>query len=123
MEVQSNMAKASIPQRLKAKEIDAATTAEQLITSPGQIPELVKALQTEKGSAKYRYEKSLRLVSDRRPELIYPCFDAFDQFFDRIDDKAAILAFAKRKLQNTRKQVVKKAERFLRTRVEIREAS
>jgi len=117
------MAKASIPQRLKAKEIDAATTAEQLITSPGQIPELVKALQTEKGSAKYRYEKSLRLVSDRRPELIYPCFDAFDQFFDRIDDKAAILAFAKRQLQNTRKQVVKKAERFLRTRVEIREAS
>ena len=37
-----------------------------------------------------------------------------DQFFDLIDDKPAILTFAKRQLQNARKQVAKKAERFLR---------
>lgn len=49
--------------------------------------------------------------------------DAFDQFFDRIEDKAAILAFVRRQLQNTRKQVAKKAERFLRTHVEIRDVS
>ncbi|HSW02615.1 MAG TPA: hypothetical protein VLI39_20800 [Sedimentisphaerales bacterium] len=213
------MAKASVLQQLKTKEIDVATAAERLIANPSQIPELVKALQTEKGSAKYRYEKSLRLVSERRPELIYPHFnafvallahennflkwgaivtianlttadaegrfeaiferyyapicgptmvtaanligssprivrcklhlarritqeilkiekaqyeyhgspspecrnvavghaiDAFDQFFDLIDDKTAVLTFAKRQLNNTRKQVAKKAERFLR---------
>jgi hypothetical protein len=77
MEVQSNMAKASVLQQLKTKEIDVAAAAERLVANPGEIPELVEALQAEKGSAKYRYEKALRLVSERRPELIYPYFDAF----------------------------------------------
>lgn len=213
------MAKASVLQQLKAKEIDAATAAERLVANPGEIAGLVEALQTEKGSAKYRYDKALRLVSERRPELIYPHFDAFtalldhennflkwgailtianltavdtvgrfeaifdryyapiagptmvtaaniigsspriaqakphliqriakeilkvedaqyehhgspslecrnvaighaidafDEFFDRIDDKAAVQAFVKHQLNNTRKQVAKKAERFLR---------
>lgn len=219
MEVQSNMAKASVLQQLKAKEIDVATAAERLVANPGEITELVEALQTEKGSPKYRYEKALRLVGERRSELIYPywdvfgallahednflkwgaivtianlttadaegrfdaiferyyapiagptmitaanivgsspkiaqakphlaqritqeifkveganyeyhgspspecrniaighAIDAFDQFFDLIDDKAAVLAFARRQLNNARKQVAKKAERFLR---------
>jgi hypothetical protein len=228
MEVQSNMAKASVLQQLKAKEIDVATAAERLIANPGEIMELVEALRTEKGSAKYRYEKALRLVGESRPELIYPywdafaalldhennflkwgaivtianlttapaegrfealferCYapiagptmitaaniigsspriaqakphliqriakeilkvedaqyehhgspspecrnvaighaiDAFDQFFDRIDDKPDVQAFVKRQLNNTRKQVAKKAERFLRAHVAIHDAS
>ena len=40
--------------------------------------------------------------------------DAFDLFFEQIDDKAKVIAFVKRQLKNTRKQVAKKAERFLR---------
>jgi len=215
------MIKASIPEQLKAKQLDVATAAERLIASPDMIPELVEALQAERSTAKYLYEKTLRLVSEGRPELIYPHFDAFaalldhennflkwgaimtiahlspvdaagrfeaifdryyapipgptmitaaniigsspeivrakphltqriaqeilkvegaeyehhgspspecrnvaighaidafDQFFDRIDDKATVLAFVKGQLKNTRKQVAKKAERFLRTR-------
>jgi hypothetical protein len=222
------MAQASILQQLKAKEIDAVTAADRLVAAPGRIPELIDALQTEKGSAKYAYEKTLRFVSERRPELIYPDFDAFaalldhensflkwgaimtianltavdasgrfealfdryyapvaspvmvtaanligsspkiarakphlaqritqeilkveeahyerhgspspecrhvaighaldafDQFYDLIDDKAAILAFAKRQLQNTRKQVARKAERFLRAHVATHDVS
>jgi hypothetical protein len=39
---------------------------------------------------------------------------AFDAFFDKITDKAAVLKFVKRQLKNTRKPVVKKAEQFLR---------
>lgn len=222
------MVRASIIEQLKTKQVDVATAAAGLIRNPDSIPQLVKGLRTEKSSAKYSYEKALRQVGERRPELIYLYFeafaglldhensflkwgaivtianltavdvegrfealfdryyapiagstmitaanviassprivrskpyliqriaqeilkvekakydhhgspspeyrnvaighalDAFDQCFDRIEDKAAILAFAKRQLQNTRKQVVKKAERFLRVHVEIQGVS
>jgi hypothetical protein len=222
------MVRASIIERLKTKQVDVATVVAGLIRNPDPIPRLVEELRTERSSAKYSYEKSLRQVSERRPNLIYPHFeafaalldhennflkwgaimtianltavdaegrfeaifdryyapipgptmitaaniigsspriirakphlaeriareilkveqaeyehhgspspecrnvalghaiDAFDQFFDRIEDKAAILAFAKYQLQNTRKQVVKKAERFLRMHVEIHDVS
>ena len=40
--------------------------------------------------------------------------DAFDQFFDQIEDQAAIVKFVRRQLKNTRKPVAKKAEKFLR---------
>ena len=40
--------------------------------------------------------------------------DSFDQFFDQIEDKAAIIKFVKRQLKNTRAKVVKKAEKFLK---------
>jgi hypothetical protein len=221
------MAQTSILQQLRTKRIDVATGADRLVADSDSIPELVEALQTERSSAKYAYEKVLRLVSERRPELIYPHFnavaalldhensflkwgaimtmanltavdtegrfetlfdryyapicgptmvtasniigssprivqakphltqrvtteilkvekaqyqhhgspspecrnvvlgqaiDAFDPFFDRIDDKAAVFAFVKRQLTNTRKQVVKKAERFLRVHIEIHDA-
>jgi len=214
------MASTSILHLLMTKKIDIPTTIEQVVSAPEQIPELVAALRTEKRSLKYVYEKVLRLVSERRPELVYPHFDAFaalldhensflkwgaimtvanltavdaesrfealfdryyapipgptmvtasniigsspkivqakphltqrivteilkveqaeyehhgspspecrnvvlgqaidafDQFFERIDDKPAVLGFVRRQLQNTRKQVAKKAERFLRT--------
>ena len=76
------MAKASVLQPLKAKEIDVATAADRLVADPGQIPELVETLQAEKGSVMYTYEKTLRLVSKRRPELIHSHFDAFVALLD-----------------------------------------
>ncbi len=219
------MAAKNILHLLTTKEIDVAAAVDQVVSAPEQIPELVAALRAERRSVKYAYEKVLRLVSERRPELIYPHFDAFaalldhensflkwgaimtvanltavdtgnrfealferyyapiagpamitasniigssprivqakphltqritseilkvedaryehhgspspecrnvaishavdafDQFFDRIDDKAAVVAFVKRQLTNTRKQVAKKAERFFRTHVAVR---
>ncbi|MGE5293558.1 MAG: hypothetical protein ACM3VT_01890 [Solirubrobacterales bacterium] len=222
------MAQASVLEQLKTKQIDVATAAERLVSNPEQISGLIEALQAERGSVKYACEKSLRLVSERRPELTYPHFDAFaalldhennflkwggimtianltavdvenrfeaifdryyapiggpamitaaniigssptivrskprlasrivqeilkvekarykhhgtpspecrnvaighaidafDQFFDLIEDKASVTTFVKRQLKNTRKPVAKRAERFLRTHVEIREPS
>ncbi len=222
------MAKASTMERLKAKQVDVATAAEELTERPEEIAQLIAGLQAEKSSAKYAYEKTLRRVSERRPELVCPYFeafaalldhensflkwgaimtianltavdaesrfeaifdryyapiagptmitaanviassprivrakphlaqriaqeilkveqatyehhgspspecrnvaighalDAFDQFFDLIDDKPVVLAFVKRQLQNTRKQVARKAERFLRVHVEIQGVS
>jgi len=79
MEAQSNMAKASILQRLRTKQIDVATAARRLTAGPGRIPELV-------------------------------------------EDKDTVVQFVKRQLRNTRKQVAKKAERFLRARVATHDA-
>ncbi len=206
-------------QRLGKRGVDIAEIVGQVIKNPKPIPQLVEALQIEKGTAKHAHEKVLRLVSERRPELIYPYFDVFaamldsdnsflkwgaimtvahlttvdaeekfealferyyapiagpvmvtaaniigssaritlakpglteritreilkvekaryerhgrpspecrnvaigkaidalDQFFDQIENKAAVLRFVKRQLANPRKPVVKKAERFLR---------
>ncbi len=200
------------------KGVDLDTIAQQVVERPERIADLVDALQSEKGTARYTYEKVLRRVSERRPELVYPWFDAFaamldhdnsflkwgaimtianltavdsegrfetifekyyapiggpvmvtaaniigsspkiarakphlaeriareilkvrkakydshgrpspecrnvaighaveafDGFFDQISDKASVLEFVKSQLKNTRKPVVKKAERFL----------
>ena len=216
------MAKESILQQLNKKGADVAAIVEKVIKRPEEIAALIEALKVEKRSVKFAYEKVLRLVSERRPELIYPYFDVFaglldsdnsflkwgaimtlanlttvdsknkfeaifkkyyapiqgpvmvtasniigssakialakpeliepitreilkvqkakyerkgkpspecrnvaigqaidtfEQFFEQIDDKAAVTRFVKKQLKNTRKQVVKKAERFIRKHV------
>lgn len=213
------MAKVSILQQLDEKGANAAAIVEKVIKKPEQIARLIEALKVEKRAVKYAYEKVLRLVSERRPDLIYPYFDVFtglldsdnsflkwgaimtianltvvdsedkfeaifkkyfapikgpvmvtasniigssaqialakpeltkpitreilkvqkakyerkgkpspecrnvaigqaidtfEQFFEQIDDKASVCRFVKRQLKNTRKQVAKKAERFIR---------
>lgn len=213
------MAKATVIEQLGQKGVDIEAIAERVIARPESVAELVEAVQTEKGTAKYAYEKVLRLVSEREPGLIYPRFevfvtlldsensflkwgaimtvanlvavdaenkfepifrkyyapikgpamvaaaniiggsariaqarpeltqrivreilkvekatyerhgspspecrnvaigqaiDAFDQFFDQIEDGTAVLKFVKRQLKNPRKPVVRKAEKFLR---------
>ena len=213
------MAGGNILKQLGQKGVDIAGIVDQVIKKPELIDELIEALKVETRAVKFSYEKVLRLVSERRPELIYPYFDVFvglldsdnsflkwgaimtvanltavdtenrfeaifakyyapipgptmitaaniigssakiarakpelieritreilkvekgkyknkgalspecrnvaighaidtfDQFFDQIDDKSAVVAFVKRQLKNTRKSVVKKAERFLR---------
>ena len=213
------MAGKSILEQLGQKEIDITQIAERMIKNPDKIDEVIEALKVEKRAIKFSYEKVLRLVSERRPELIYPYFDvfvtlldsdnsflkwgaimtvanltavdtekkfeaifrkyyapipgpamvtaaniiggsakialakpeltqritreilkvekakyenksapspecrnvaigqaidSFDGFFHQIDNKAKVIAFVKRQLKNSRSQVVKKAERFLR---------
>jgi hypothetical protein len=213
------MAKASVVEQLGQKGADSEAIAKRVIAHPAAVAKLIEAIQTEKGTARYNYEKVLRLVSERKPELIYPWFDAFvtlldndnsflkwgavmtvanlvavdaenkfepvfrkyygpikgpamvtaaniigssakiararpdltqritceilkvekatyerhgspspecrnvvigqaidafDQFFDQIEDQAAVLKFVKRQVKNTRKPVAKRAEKFLR---------
>lgn len=213
------MAKTDIIEQLGRKGADVPAVVERIVKHPEHIARLVEALQSEKGTARYAYEKVLRLVSEQRPELIYPWFDVFvamldednsflkwgaimtvahltavdserkfetifekyyapiagpvmisaaniigsspeiamakphlterivqeilkvrkaryerkgslspecrnvaighaidvfDQFFDRIEDKASVVKFVRSQLKNTRKPVVMKAEKFLR---------
>lgn len=213
------MAPTSLLEQLGSKGADIDAITHKIVKNKRQIPVLVDALQAERSSKKYAYEKALRRVSETKPVLLYPHFDvfirmldnensflkwgaimtvanlaavdtknrfeeifrkyyapirgpvmvtaanvigssgkivrakpaladaitkeilkvenanylnkgelspecrnvvigqaidAFDQFYERIGPKNRILNFVKRQLKNTRKQVVKKAERFIR---------
>jgi len=209
----------NIAKELGKKGADAAKIAGYVIKRPECIRELVEGLKAPKGTLRYGYDKVLRLVSEKRPELVYPYFDiyaeqlsndnsflkwgailtianlacvdsqkkfdkifdkyyspvtgpvmvtaaniiggsakialarpeltgritneilkvekakfeshgrpspeclnvalgqaidSFEQFFEKIDDKATVIRFVKRQLKNTRKSVSKKAEKFLK---------
>ena len=76
------MAKVSILQQLDEKGANVAAIVEKVIKKPEEIARLIEALKVEKRAVKYAYEKVLRLVSERRPELIYPYFDVFAGLLD-----------------------------------------
>lgn len=76
------MASKSILDQLGVKGADIGSVADQLVKNRRQIPVLVEALQVEKSSKKYAYEKALRRVSEIRPELLFPHFDVFIRMLD-----------------------------------------
>jgi hypothetical protein len=63
---------------------------------------------------KAKYILKGRLSPECRNVAIGHAINAFDEFFDKVTDKAAVLKFVKRQIRNTRKSVAKKAEQFLR---------
>ncbi|MBN2591125.1 MAG: hypothetical protein JXA96_14760 [Sedimentisphaerales bacterium] len=63
---------------------------------------------------KARYEYHGELSSECRNVAIGQAIDTFDQLFDELEDKEAIIKFVKKQLKNTRQKVVKKAEKFLK---------
>ena len=76
------MAKVNILEQFSQKKPDIQSIVESLIKRPGDIAEVVEALTVEKRAVKFAYEKTLRLVSERRPELIYPYFEVFVGLLD-----------------------------------------
>jgi hypothetical protein len=63
---------------------------------------------------KARFESHGKPSPECRNVAIGHAIDAFDQFFDQIEDQGTVLKFVKRQLTNSRKPVVKKAEQFLK---------
>ena len=63
---------------------------------------------------KAKYLKHDALSPECRNVAIGQAIDTFDQLFDRIEWKKVVIAFVQRQLKNSRKPVVKKAERFLK---------
>jgi len=76
------MASKDFLDQLGEKGADIDAIAAQIIKNKRQIPGLVEALQIEKSSRKYAYEKALRRMSEMKPELLYPHFDAFVRMLD-----------------------------------------
>jgi hypothetical protein len=73
------MAKMTVIEQLGQKKADIEAIAAQVIAHPESIAQLAEAIQIEKSAAKFAYDKVLRLVSEQKPELIYPYFDVFVQ--------------------------------------------
>jgi hypothetical protein len=76
------MAKENILEQLGQKGVDIEAIANRVINKPEEIAELTEAIKVEKRAVKFSYEKVLRLVSERRPELIYPYFGVFEDLLD-----------------------------------------
>ncbi len=76
------MKESRIIQDLSRKGADPEKIAARAIKNPKYISDLAEALETEKGSVKFGCDKVLRLISERRPKLIYPYFDVFARLLD-----------------------------------------
>jgi len=77
-----NMAGTDIVAQIAQKGADLPKITEKIIKNPECIPELIEGLLAPKGTTRYAYEKVLRLVSEKKPELIYPYFDTFVELLD-----------------------------------------
>jgi hypothetical protein len=67
----------NIAEEIGQEGADIPRIAEGVIRNPGQIARLIEGIQAPRGAVRFSYEKTLRLISERRPELIYPHFDLF----------------------------------------------
>ncbi len=76
------MAKENTLEQLRRKGADIDAIVERVTSKPKEIAELVEALKVEKRAFKFNYEKVLRGVSEKRPELVYQYFGVFADFFD-----------------------------------------
>jgi hypothetical protein len=97
-------------------------TAANIIGSSPKIvaakPELTQQISREVLKVeKAKYERHGSPSPECRNVALGHAIDAFDQFFDKIENQATIIKFVKRQLKNTRRKVVKKAEKFLRQHV------
>ncbi len=70
-----------IVRQIKQKE-DIEKIGEAAAQNPAIIKKLVEQLKTEKSSLKFSYEKILRFISEKSPDLIYPYFDDFVKLLD-----------------------------------------
>ena len=94
-------------------------TAANIIGSSVRIalskPELTERITREILKVeKAKYQRHGEPSPECRNVAIGQAIDSFEEFFEQIDDKKAVIAFVKRQLKNTRKQVAKKAKRFIR---------
>lgn len=63
--------------RIAAKEPDAQTLAERVISRPALVAELIQGLGASRASVKYGCAKVLRIVSEREPAILYPRIEFF----------------------------------------------
>jgi hypothetical protein len=71
----------TIVQLIKQKE-NIEKIADLVFDNPSTLEELVTTLESEKSSLKFTYEKLLRFISEKDPELLYPHFAFFVKLLD-----------------------------------------
>ena len=68
--------------RLVNKELTAEEIANLVISESSLLPQLFNGLSNKKARIKYGCEKVLRLISEKRPEILYPRMDSFIGLLD-----------------------------------------
>ena len=63
---------------------------------------------------KAKYEHHGEISPECRNVAIGQAIDTFDELFDELEDREAVIKFVKKQLKNTRQKVTKKAEKFLK---------
>ncbi len=68
--------------KIARKDSDPGRIAESVINAPQSIPALLEGMGMDKPALKYGCEKILRIISERRPDLVYPYFDRLAGMLD-----------------------------------------
>ena len=71
-----------IIESLGQKGADREAIAAEVLSNPQTIPALLEGLEGKTANLRYGTEKVLRLVSEKRPEFIYPHFDRFVELME-----------------------------------------
>ena len=67
----------TILDKLREKSISRDELAKIIINDPSMIPQIIEGVSNEKANVRYGCATSLKIVSERKPELLYPYFDFF----------------------------------------------
>jgi hypothetical protein len=67
---------------ISRKETDKNDIVDRVIRNPALIPEIIEGLSTDKAWTKYGCAKILRLLSEKKPEILYPWFDLFTDMLE-----------------------------------------
>lgn len=62
-------------EQITVKGVLIESIAEEVINSPENVPQLFEGLDNNKGAIRFGCEKIIRLISEEKPEIIYPYFD------------------------------------------------
>jgi hypothetical protein len=91
-------------------------TAANTIRSAAKIAAAKPALADRISKQILKVEGAKYKTPECRNVAIGHAIDSFDQFFEHVQNKDAIIKFVKKQLKNTRSPVRKRAERFLKKR-------
>jgi hypothetical protein len=76
------MIKSGLLQEIGRKETDKEEIAGEIIKDPGLLSEVFAGLSSDEARVKYGCVKVLRIISEKRPQILYPGFDFLTNLLD-----------------------------------------
>ncbi len=71
------MGSLKLHEKISEKDSDKEEIAAQVINKPELLSEIFAGLSADKARIKYGCDKVLRIISEKKPELLYPQMDFF----------------------------------------------
>ncbi|HUT96700.1 MAG TPA: hypothetical protein VMW60_01085 [Dehalococcoidales bacterium] len=76
------MGESALPEQIGQKESEKEQIAERVIGDPELLADVMEGLSARRASVKYGCSKVLRIISRKKPEVLYPSFDFFVRRLD-----------------------------------------